>query len=496
MIRFIILVAICSFSFPALSQNDIDAIRYSQTFFGGSSRSKAMAGSFGALGADGSCMGINPAGIGLYKKGDMNFSFGLKFNSVTATHNGTTTKDFKVSLPFDGLTLVGAWDSKINTDNHHALGLSCNQISNYNSVTSISGISNHKSIMQDILATAGNNSIKNLDASFAGLAYEVYLIDTINSKYYSLVNTKYNVNQSKIIETSGRNNEWCFNYAYGFKDKLYMGATLGISSVNYNYSSVYRESDDNDSIKRTNYPYPVWYYPTDKVGGFKALEYKETYKTIGTGYNLKLGVIYRATDFIRVGASFHSPTIYNLTDTYVYNMSASYDEGGNYTSQNPPNPGGKYNYKIVTPMKFTGSLALLYKKFGALNIDYDILNYNQAYLQSADASVFSGANQTIKSKYSQASNLRIGAEANLKPIFVRLGYAMYGSPFGETFSGSFVNSFYTGGFGIRNNKTYLDLSFTRRINSENYYMYNSNYVDKSIIKNSGTTIAVTLGSKF
>ena len=66
-------------SISLISQNDIDALRYSQTFFGGTSRSKAMAGSFGALGADGSCMGANPAGIGLYKKGDINISFGLRF---------------------------------------------------------------------------------------------------------------------------------------------------------------------------------------------------------------------------------------------------------------------------------------------------------------------------------------------------------------------------------------------------------------------------------
>ena len=71
MIHFKILTALCLLSLTVISQNDIDAIRYSQTFFGGSSRSKAMAGSFGALGADGSCMAINPAGIGLYKKGDI-----------------------------------------------------------------------------------------------------------------------------------------------------------------------------------------------------------------------------------------------------------------------------------------------------------------------------------------------------------------------------------------------------------------------------------------
>ena len=68
--RFI--TALSLLSVTLISQNDIDAMRYSQTFFGGTSRSKAMAGSFGALGADGSCMGTNPAGIGLYKKGDIN----------------------------------------------------------------------------------------------------------------------------------------------------------------------------------------------------------------------------------------------------------------------------------------------------------------------------------------------------------------------------------------------------------------------------------------
>ena len=184
------------------------------------------------------------------------------------------------------------------------------------------------------------------------------------------MNTKYNVTQSKTIETTGRNNECCFNYAYGYKDKLYLGATLGISNINFNYSSIYKETDDYDSIKRTNYDYDVWYYASEKVGGFKSLEYKKTFKTTGSGYNLKLGLIYRINDFIRVGSSFHSPTIYNLTDTYVYNMSASYDEGGSYTSQNPPNSGGKFNYQIITPMKLTGSVAFLNKNIGALNIKY------------------------------------------------------------------------------------------------------------------------------
>ena len=119
-------------SVTLISQNDIDAMRYSQTTFGGTARSKAMAGSFGALGADGSCMGINPAGIGLYKKGDINFSVGLRSANTESNLNGSVNKNYKLAATFDGLTLVGAWDSKTNKDNHHALGLGCLQIANLN----------------------------------------------------------------------------------------------------------------------------------------------------------------------------------------------------------------------------------------------------------------------------------------------------------------------------------------------------------------------------
>jgi hypothetical protein len=480
------------------AQNDIDAMRYSQTFFGGTSRSKAMAGSFGALGADGSCMANNPAGIGLYRKGDINLSLGLKFFSVEATHNGTSNKNFKASVPFDGLTLVGAWDSKQQPDNHHSLGLSCNQIANFNGNTTIEGQANFKSIANDFLASANGKALKNLDNTYSGMAYDNYLIDrydTTTNQYASLINTKYDLIQSKTIETRGKINEWCFNYAYGYKDKLYLGATLGIPVISFSHNSVYSESDTNDSMRLSTNSSPSYYYPTEGVGGFKSMSYQETYKTTGNGYNLKVGVIYRASEFIRLGASFHSPTIYNLTDGYVYRMSANYDEGGSFTTQYPPDNGGKFNYQVITPMKFTGSIGLLYNKLGALNIDYDIINYKQASLQSSPQE-FTGVNAVIRNKYSQTSNLRVGAEANLKPMFVRLGYAMYGSPFGETFSGDFVRSFYTGGIGFRKDKMYLDISFTKSMNSENYYMYNPKYVDKSTLKNSGTTIAVTVGSKF
>ncbi len=92
----------------------------------------------------------------------------------------------------------------------------------------------------------------------------------------------------------------------------------------------------------------VYYY--SGFGGFKDLSYQETYKTTGTGYNLKLGVIYRVAEYLRVGASFQTPTVYSLSDAYIYKMTTNYDEGGSASSQYPPDNGGKFNYQVITPM--------------------------------------------------------------------------------------------------------------------------------------------------
>lgn len=492
------ITVLSALALPLFSQNDIDAMRYSQTFFGGTNRSKAMAGSFGALGADGSCMAINPAGIGLYKKGDINIGFGIKASNAKASHNGTTYSTPTTNATFDGLTLVGAFDSKTDPKSHHAIGISANQVVNFNSNIHIEGNSNHKSITQDMLATAKGVVVKNLDGTYEGMAFNTLVLDTLDGKYYSFVNPKFDLKQGSDIQKSGRINEWNINYAYGYNDKLYIGASLGISSVNFNYTSAYTEADTRDSMRvkstGSTYDYGVYYYKG--FGGFKDLSYQESYKTTGTGYNFKIGAIYRAADYIRLGASFTTPTFYSLTDAYIYSMTTHFDEGGTYSDENPPSPGGRYKYRIITPMKLTGSVAFLYKKLGAINIDYDMMSYRQASIQSSDAGVFSGVNNTIKNKYSQTSNLRVGAEVVLAPIYIRAGYAMYGSPFGNTFSGDGVKIFYTGGIGYRMNKFYVDLSVNQSVNNESYYMYNSAFVDKSTIKNSGTTIGITIGSKF
>ena len=189
------------------------------------------------------------------------------------------------------------------------------------------------------------------------MAYSTYLLDTLNSSpttfnYYGFIDPKADLKQSKTIARSGKMNEVAIGYTYSYKDKLYLGASLGIPVVNYIHNSVYTESDDKDSLRiykgasnqiYDTYSYPIKYYNnaanTGLLGGFKSVTYNEVYKTTGRGYNLKLGTIYRVNEFIRIGANYQTPSVLNLTDVYSYSMTTTFDGGDVIPASYPENGG-------------------------------------------------------------------------------------------------------------------------------------------------------------
>lgn len=498
-------MALALLGLHSYGQTDLDALRYSQTNVGGTARFVSMGGAFGALGANVSCMSYNPAGLGIYRKGEINISPILRFTSIKGTHNGNSITNFDPNFAFNGFGIAGSWQSRANEDSRHSLGLALNQLQNFSGHITVSGYANRKSIANDLLENAGTGvpNPNNLDQSYSGLAFNTYLVDTIDGHYYSFANSKFNMAQRKEIITSGKMNELSIAYAYGYKDRLYFGASLGVPLITYNHEATYSESDDKDSLYikynsstssyNTTYDYSVYYYAG--LGGFKSMSYKEAYKTSGTGYNLKLGILYRVNEYLRLGAHFHTPTILNLTDTYTYKMSVNYDEGQKY-EYTYPEGGGLYKYMIITPMRYGASLGFIYKKWFTIGLDYESLDYGQAHISSTDGGVFSSVNENIRKKYTVAHNLRAGAEFNLNPIVVRLGFASYGSPFGDALTGKFVRNSYSAGIGFRTGNWTFDFGFVRQMYTEDLYMYNPKYVDKSKVDFSGTNIVATVGCKF
>lgn len=500
---FSILLVIFFVPFKSHSQNDIDMLRYSQTTFGGDARFLAMGGSMGALGANLSTLNFNPAGMGLYRKGEFAVTAGMRFSNVEATHYGTSTKDFKANVPLGLLGFASAWeevspyqDEKSKKkfkdwSRRHAIGFTYNRIANFNYNITVQGTTKDETIIADFLGSAQSFQPQNLSPFYEGLAFNTYLIDTFPgtlTEYGTYFDTHKPFNQNKTINTTGSVGEYTLAYSYAVDNKTYFGASLGIPRAKWNYTGTY--SEDDDKAGRVD--------PTDNVASFNSLVYTETIQTRAIGINLKLGVISRVSENFRVGGYFHSPTNYAMTDNYESSLDVKYDTLFSYynlTLRDTSGP-GSYKYKISSPMKVGGSVAYLYEKILSFNIDAEYLNYQQGNLRANDFS-FADVNNAIRQKYSSTFNFRAGVELNTSPIVLRLGYASYGSPFGNMLSGKNVRTSYCGGIGFRKNeKTFFDIALTFDRLSEEYYLYGPKYVSPSQLNYKTTNIVFTYGVKF
>jgi hypothetical protein len=497
--KFLILISVLT-GYSVFAQDDIDAMRYSQTGFYGDARFTAMAGSFGALGANLSCMNFNPAGIAMYRNGEFVFTPGVKFQSVNTSHYDNTAGDFVSKVNISNIGFVSAWNSKNNyppssrqyTDfnQRNAFGISYNRMADFNTNVTIQGYPSNSSIVNDFVNAAQGYGPASLNPTYEWLAYQSGVIYNVNDTlhYKGDITTAPHPNplaQTKTIKTSGRMGELAFSFAHAFNDQFYLGATMGVPSVKYTRQSTYTESDYKSTI-----PY------------FRSLEYNEQLVTSGTGINLKIGGIYRINENLRVGAYVHTPTRINLTDNYQYSMNTTFDNYVYVPFQNDTaltgsaNTSGYFKYRVTTPARAGASVCYIYKKLLAVNADAEFVNYASAKMKDA-GNYLNGVNLIIAQKYKSTLNLRIGAELNIRPVVIRVGYASYGSPFGQVLTGKFVRNTLSGGVGFRGPRNvYIDLGLMYTQWSEDYYVYSARFVNPTQITNSVVYFTATLGIKF
>jgi hypothetical protein len=486
----------------AFSQNDAEAVRYSQTLIGGDARFMGMAGAFGALGANTSCGGYNPAGLSVFRKGQISLSTGLAFSSVNATHYNSTNSDYKVNLNIPQTGIVIAFENKNNPfperDKRHAdwsqrfaIGVNYNRINTFAYNTLIESNVKNTSMIYDFVNVANGNSWQNLNGFYEGAAYQTYIIndlDTINNTYWGMIDPVYEKDkefrQTKEIATKGRMGEWNISFAFAQNNRFYLGASLGIPRIVYDMSSVHTETDDNK-----------------KIAWFNNMQYWETLKTTATGVNLKVGAIYRVNEFMRIGAYAHTPTFFKMTDKYSSGVVSEFDSDSLTPSvlageKFAYGDTGYFSYTLNTPAKAGISSCFLLNKILAVNIDYEYLNYARANLRSSEYS-FSEENKAIRKKYTATGNLRVGAELNLNPVMIRAGYAMYGSAFGEQFSGSFVKHNYCFGLGYRGQKSFfIDVALVFSRFKDLYYLYDPKLIEATRLRYRNTQFVTTVGFRF
>jgi len=517
------LSAILGLSVGTSAQDINEAYNLSNLSVQGTARSMGFGNALGSVGGDFSSLSVNPAGIGIYRSSEISVTPSLKMNSTSSDYSSITTGDNSTNFNFNNFGIILTNAPKGRRYDHRAwktvsFGFGMNRVADFNNSYTYSGQNSTSSGSQVFESDANKNpsgALSSTPSNTLGyMGYNSYLINQNSSgQFYSIVPFAGGVEQMKSRQTYGGITEYALSLGGNYKEKLMLGITLGIPVVNYQSNSYFQESLAEGNTASNPY-------------GFQSFNYSNNVSVTGGGINAKLGAIYKITDFLRIGAAFHTPTYYSLTDISNPGITSTRFSGDSTAALTVDNGGllqNQFNYHLSTPWKGVISATLMLNKFGFITADYEYVDYSSMrYMFPSGIDYASNVpfqaeadqiNQVIKNTYKGASNFRIGAEARLTNSFmVRAGAGYYGNAY-TAYGQSTQTSYYTTqridlslGAGFHWHHFFADVALVHGMYTGYEQPYTVDYsqvisgpavtVPTSKITYSTNNAALTLGMKF
>jgi hypothetical protein len=467
----------------AFSQNHIEALRYSQQFYSSTAKSDAMGNALSVVGADLSSTTINPAGIAVYKTTQFAFTPNFIVSTTNGTFSENSIEESKYGFNFSNIGYVGVIKTNGIVKNIN-FGVNYNSTNDFRQTSRVSADNQNGSIMDYIVYNA--NSLDNRYSDFReDLAWRGWLLnyDEGVGEYWSFITDDgtYGITQRNYIRTRGGAGEFDLSIGANLGDKFYIGSTIGFATVNYHEESVYSERNFPTIYAQTG-------IPGDSVlANPNTIEYSQDLYTTGSGINFKIGAIYQPVSFLRIGGSFHTPTLYEFEDEYEAEMYIDYpvaDEFGYYDYR--PDTANVYEWNLVTPMRANAGIALILGSYEMgkfftipmiLSVDYEYVDYSRTKMNPVyyDDYSFDTENDYISVLYKETHNFRAGLELNFGAFKARGGYALYQSPYvidAKLFD--HAKTIYSAGIGFGSEHAYIDFSYSYAPSTSTMYLYNAN----------------------
>ena len=439
-----------------------DAYRYSHEELSGTARFMALSGAFGALGGDISAMSLNPASSAVFLSSSASVSLGYRNleNDISFNDGRSMSEQSSVDLNNIGGVFVFTGNEE-NDWRKFSLGLNYNTQSDYEENYFARGFSSNsidqyfldyaQGIPLDVIQRNGtiSNIYSNLGSNYgfaaqqAFLGYESFIIEPEmdnpdNTEYFSLI-APGNFDQEYRYAATGLNGKLSFNLGTQYKDFLYLGLNLNTHFINYENSTEFNEFNTNEGSETTE------------------VYFGNTLFTNGDGFSFQLGAIAKASESVRIGVSYASPTWYTISEetTQYLDTNSPSDE---FISLSPQVINVYPEYRLRTPAKLNGSLAYLFGKQGLLSFDYSYKDYSNMKFSSGYNVGYSDLNQAISEEMKAASTYRIGAEYRVASFSFRGGYRFEESPFENDYVGDLTG--YSAGLGYSFGSFNVDLAYT------------------------------------
>ena len=558
----VLALLLCGLPLLINAQDAFDVLQMSQTDLRGTSRFQSMAGAFGALGGDLSTMAQNPAGIGVYRSSDLGITFGLDFNSVKSGVDKLNETKFNVN----NVGYVGVIRLDSESVPNLNFGFSYNRVKSFNRHY-IGGVMDIESSMSNFIADEFVNYNPNGPFSVADLCwadnfnpYFDYVMDENIGRHKGYApwaaitafemrtNTGGNVgiinaedglmkglfvrddadhaitsgNAYYEVDERGHADEYNISFGGNIANKLYFGLDFGIMDLDFRSYQGYEEdlknayimADDNDLFGS-----PMIYQNTRADWGLYNYLHSE-----GTGVNFKFGLIWKPTQALRLGAAFHTPTYYDMRDTYYVESSLKAYEGGTqlYSASKGSNDGYDYSaeYTIKTPWRFMGSVAGVIGQNAILSLDYEYVANQTMRVGNYSGHDDYGVTQNVKSYFKPSHIIRLGGEYRVNPNWsLRAGYSIKTTQvekgvdeYGYNIATVGTNPAYqydntvqhiTCGVGYHYKSFYTDLAYVHQIRESVYNAFSPINDElgyepnvSADVKDNNNRISLTLGMRF
>ncbi len=495
----LLILAGAALPFAAVAQNETDALRYGQLSSGATARSLGLGGTGGSVGGDFSSLSINPAGIGVYRNSEVMITPTFRFNKMTGTYLGSEAQDDKTKMGLNNFGVVfttAARGERYNKSDWKAFsfGVGYNRLADFNARGTYSGLNGESSITEGFRALAinGGTNDNGQNPPYGFLAFQTYVLtDNLNSiPYENIIKNGGKLQQTKNWQSSGGVNEFTLSVGGNYREKLLLGATVGITSYKFDRSTTYSEDDatgnpDND---------------------FKYVDLNEQLSTTGIGVNLKLGAIYVVNDVLRLGAAVHTPTWSAYSDVADYSMSSNtenYKTSGGPESFARPQNTYQFDYSLRTPWRGLLSAAVFMGKYGFITADYEYVAYNSMrynFRENSFADYERDVNNAIKDTYKGGHIFRVGVEGKASNFMGRLGFAYHTNPYqvSDKFKGDRMDL--SAGVGVRFGAFFMDLAYVHMIQKSSEFGYpvvvSGVPIGIADVKYGNNLVALTLGFKF
>lgn len=543
--KIILLFAISFIAGWVYGQGEMDAFKLSNTDLSGTARGVAMGGAFGALGGDITGVSQNPAGIGIYRSSEVVGSLDLASVGTETNTLGTKGNDSKFNFSLDNFAYI-SYMPLTGSVKAFNFGFSYNRLKNFGRNYHAVG-NGLASSLTDYIAqytTREDNPNYNDLGSFGNwppwisvLGYQGGLISD-NGLIYGDDNGRsisplfgpqttreggdlQTVDRTYSVAERGHIDSYDFTMGANISDILYLGLNFSITDLRYSLNSRHTEE-----FERGN---------NFDGGGGGGFDLDNSLETSGSGFQVTIGAIYRPIDQLRIGVAYHSPTWYNLNDSYFaqvnyegWYIDDNTNKGAwvwdNLTANTPTN--AVQDYRLRTPDRWVMSMAGILGTKVILSVDYEYSDYSKMNLGTSDGLFdrgFADQNDSISQHFRGVSTLKAGLEYRVTPQFaLRAGYSWMQSPLETSFKAGNVEvlpigtvtaytldgdaNYYSIGAGYRFTPNFsMDFAFSYKQQTNQLYTYSpmwdnggAKIVDpvSSELKNNSYKGMVTLGYRF